>query len=127
MRSSFLLLADNVHTFAGVAPLLGELVAQTVAVLYEYVCASAAVVCELAVLDNIVAVNVEQTDRAAYVFCLVAFKGAVGDAVFEQGEIVSHTGADEDCACLVVGGVVLEGHAVCDKVVAGNRAACALL
>ena len=34
----FLLLDYNVHTFAGVATLLGELVAQTVTVLYEYVC-----------------------------------------------------------------------------------------
>ena len=54
---NFLLLDYNVHTFAGVAPLLGELVAQTVTVLYEYVCASAAVVCELAVLDQVDFIN----------------------------------------------------------------------
>ena len=83
MQSNCLLLDYDVHTVAGVAPLLGELVAETVTVLNEYVFASAAVVCELAVLDNVVIVDVECTDRAANVVSLVAFKCAVGDAALE--------------------------------------------
>ena len=52
-----------------------------------------AVIGELAVLDNVVIVDVEQTDRAAYVVSLVAFEGAVGDAV---GEEVADAGDAKD-------------------------------
>lgn len=80
---SFGLLVNNnravVVCVGGVAPILEELVADTVAVLNEYVSAPAAVTGELAVLDEVAVADVEYTDCAAYVVSLVAFKGAVAD------------------------------------------------
>ena len=96
-------------------------------VLNEYILTSAAVIGELAVLDNVVIVDVEQTDRAAYVVSLVAFEGAVGDAVGEVRFVIRHTRYDEDRACLVVRGIVPECYAVCIKVCACDRSAGALL
>ena len=63
----------DIHTVAGccvagVAPFVPELFAQIVTVLYEYVGAFiAGVVDEVAVLDEALVVEVEHTDRAAYV------------------------------------------------------------
>ena len=38
--------------------------------------------------------------------CLVAFKGAVGDAVFEVGAVIGHSGSDEDRAFARSGDVI---------------------
>ena len=63
----------DIHTVAGrcvagVAPFVPELFAQIVTVLYKYVGAFfAGVIDEVAVLDEALIVEVEHTDRAAYV------------------------------------------------------------
>ena len=127
----FISLVDNdravVVCVGGVAPILEELVADTVTVLNEYVGASATVAGELAVLDDVAVADVEQTDRAAYVVSLVAFEGAVGDAGFEVGITMLHAGVEEDRGCLIVRVIVLEGRAVYGKVFSPNCAARAFL
>lgn len=132
IKSILSLFVNDIHTvvvlgIAGVAPILDELFAQTVTVLNEYILTSAAVIGELAVLDEVAVADVEYTDCAAYVVSLVAFKGAVADAGFERCTAVFHTGANEDRACLVVRVVVLEGRAFYGEVFAPNCAAPAFL